>query len=130
MSAIVQGLLKKKNVVRMVWMFHSMRQGPVSQMLIIHCSAGSLYWPVYVVATAAAIIASQATICATFSLIKQAVALGCFPRVKVVHTSKEFLNRIYIPDVNWILMILCVTVTAGFKDQNQIGNASGKFILF
>ncbi|KAE7995934.1 hypothetical protein FH972_000691 [Carpinus fangiana] len=94
-----------------------------------HSIPGSLYWPVYVVATAAAIIASQATICATFSLIKQAVALGCFPRVKVVHTSKEFLNRIYIPDVNWILMILCVTVTAGFKDQNQIGNASGAAVV-
>ncbi|KAJ6793332.1 putative potassium transporter 12 isoform X1 [Iris pallida] len=84
-----------------------------------------LYWPVFVVATAAAIISSQATISASFSIIKQALALGCFPRVKVVHTSKKFLGQIYIPDINWILMILCIAVTSGFKNQIQIGNAYG-----
>ena len=92
-------------------------------------SAESIYWPVFIVATLAAIVASQATISATFSIIKQALALGCFPRVKVVHTSKKFLGQIYIPDINWILMILCIAVTAGFKNQSQIGNAYGKFIL-
>lgn len=95
--------------------------------LIILSSADRIYWPVFVVATAAAIVASQATITATFSIIKQALAHGCFPRVKVVHTSKMFLGQIYIPDINWILMILCISVTAGFKNQNQIGNAYGKF---
>lgn len=98
--------------------------------MFIILSADSIYWPVFIIATAAAVVASQATISATFSLIKQALALGCFPRVKVVHTSKKFLNQIYIPDVNWILMILCIAVTAGFKNQNQIGNASGTYILF
>ncbi|KAH9795588.1 Potassium transporter 10 [Citrus sinensis] len=88
-----------------------------------------IYWPVFVVATAAAVVASQATISATFSLIKQAVALGCFPRVKVMHTSKKYSSHIYIPEINWILMILCVAVTAGFKNQHQIGNACGMFIL-
>ena len=83
----------------------------------------------FVIATAAAVVASQATISATFSLIKHALALGCFPRVKVVHTSKRFLNQVYIPDVNWILMILCIAVTAGFKNQNQIGNASGESFI-
>lgn len=48
--------------------------------------------------------------------------------MKVVHTSKKFLGQIYVPDINWILMILCIAVTAGFKNQNQIGNAYGKFI--
>lgn len=81
-----------------------------------------------VVATTAAVAASQATICATFSLIKQALALGYFPRVKVLHTSNKFHNQIYIPDMNWILMILCVGVTATFKNQSQIGNATGKHI--
>ncbi|KAI5446197.1 Potassium transporter 10, variant 2 [Lathyrus oleraceus] len=88
-----------------------------------------IYWPVFVIATLAAIVASQATITATFSIIKQALAHGCFPRVKVVHTSKKFLGQIYIPDINWILMILCIAVTAGFKNQSQIGNAYGKSIL-
>lgn len=98
--------------------------------MLIHTSffADSIYWPVFIVATAAAVVASQATISATFSIIKQALALGCFPRVKVVHTSKKFLGQIYIPDMNWILMILCICVTAGFQNQSQIGNAYGKFI--
>lgn len=90
---------------------------------------GSIYWPVFLVATAAAIVASQATISATFSIIKQALAHGCFPRVKVVHTSKNFLGQIYVPDINWILMILCISVTAGFKNQSQIGNAYGTAVV-
>ncbi|KAE8659447.1 Potassium transporter 11 [Hibiscus syriacus] len=89
----------------------------------------SIYWPVFVIATAAAIVASQATITATFSIIKQSLALGCFPRVKVVHTSKKFLGQIYVPDINWILMILCIAVTAGFKNQSQIGNAYGTAVV-
>ncbi|KAG8657502.1 potassium transporter 11 isoform X1 [Manihot esculenta] len=89
----------------------------------------SIYWPVLIVATAAAVVASQATISATFSLIKQALALDCFPRVKIVHTSEKFLSQIYIPDINWILMVLCVAVTAGFKNQSQIGNASGTAVV-
>lgn len=96
---------------------------------VVYYVVESIYWPVFVVATLAAIVASQATISATFSIIKQALALGCFPRVKVMHTSKNFLGQIYIPDINWILMILCIAVTAGFKNQNQIGNAYGKFSL-
>lgn len=88
--------------------------------------AESIYWPTFIIATLAAVVASQATISATFSIIKQAVALGCFPRVKVVHTSKNFLGQVYIPDMNWILMILCIAVTAGFKNQSQIGNAYGE----
>ena len=90
--------------------------------------ADTMYWPMFIVATLAAIVASQATISATFSIIKQALALGCFPRVKVVHTSKKFLGQIYIPDINWILMLLCIAVTAGFRNQSQIGNAYGQCI--
>lgn len=81
----------------------------------------------FIIATLAAIVASQASISATFSIIKQALALGCFPRVNVVHTSKKFLGQIYVPDMNWILMLLCIAVTAGFRNQSQIGNAYGEF---
>ncbi|XP_020673426.1 potassium transporter 11 isoform X1 [Dendrobium catenatum] len=88
-----------------------------------------VYWPVFIVATAAAIIASQATISATFSIIKQAVALGCFPRVKIVHTSKKFFGQIYIPSINWVLMVLCIAVTAGFKNKTQIGLAYGTAVV-
>jgi KUP system potassium uptake protein len=87
--------------------------------------AESILWPAFVVATAAAIVSSQATISATYSIIKQAHAVGCFPRVKIIHTSKKYLGQIYSPDINWILMILCIAVTAGFKNQSQIANAYG-----
>nr|CAD1834546.1 unnamed protein product [Ananas comosus var. bracteatus] len=88
-----------------------------------------IYWPAFVIATAAAVVASQATISATYSIVKQALALGCFPRVRVVHTSKKFLGQIYIPDINWVLMILCIAVTAGFKNQSQIANAYGTAVV-
>ncbi|XP_078436575.1 putative potassium transporter 12 [Wolffia australiana] len=90
---------------------------------------GGVYWPMFIVATAAAVVASQAAISATFSIVKQALALGCFPRVKVVHTSKNFMGQIYIPDINWVLMILCIAVTVGFKNQTQIGNAYGTAVM-
>ncbi|XP_024534361.1 potassium transporter 10 [Selaginella moellendorffii] len=90
---------------------------------------GPLYWPMFVIATAAAIIASQATISATFSIVKQAVALGCFPRVKIVHTSQRFMGQIYVPEVNWILMALCLLITAGFRKTTQIGNAYGVAVI-
>ena len=83
----------------------------------------------FVIGTLAAIIASQATISATFSIIKQSVALGCFPRVKVVHTSQKHYGQVYIPEINWILMVLCIIITAGFKETVQIGNAYGEFFI-
>ncbi|XP_056862932.1 potassium transporter 9 isoform X1 [Raphanus sativus] len=89
----------------------------------------SVYWPMFVVATGAAIVGSQAAISGTYSIIKQAVSHGCFPRVKIVHTSKEFLRQIYCPDINWMLMLGCIAVTASFKNQSQIGNAYGTAVV-
>ncbi|CAN8269795.1 unnamed protein product [Cochlearia groenlandica] len=83
------------------------------------------FWPVFVIATLAAIVGSQAVITATFSIIKQCHALGCFPRVKVVHTSKHIYGQIYIPEINWILMILTLAIAIGFQDTTLIGNAYG-----
>lgn len=92
-------------------------------------STDSIYWPMFIVATGAAVVGSQATISGTYSIIKQAMAHGCFPPVKVVHTSKKFLGQIYSPDINWILMVGCIAVTARFKNQNQIGNAYGMMLI-
>lgn len=86
---------------------------------------GPVYWPVFVIATLAAVVGSQAVITATFSIVKQCHALGCFPRVKVVHTSKHVYGQIYIPEINWILMILTLAITIGFRDTTLIGNAYG-----
>lgn len=86
---------------------------------------GILFWPVFVIATLAAMIASQAMISATFSVIKQAMALGCFPRLKIVHTSRKFMGQIYIPVINWFLMIMCIIVVASFRSTTDIANAYG-----
>lgn len=82
-----------------------------------------------VVAILAAVVGSQAIISGTFSIINQSQSLGCFPRVKVVHTSDKIHGQIYIPEINWVLMILCIAVTIGFRDTKHIGNASGKLQL-
>ncbi|CAN7081306.1 unnamed protein product [Brassica oleracea var. botrytis] len=89
----------------------------------------SVYWPMFVVATGAAIVGSQAAVSGTYSIIKQAVSHGCFPRVKIVHTSKKFVGQIYCPDINWMLMLGCIAVTASFKNQSQIGNAYGTAVV-
>ncbi|KNA04057.1 hypothetical protein SOVF_203260 [Spinacia oleracea] len=83
------------------------------------------FWPVFVIATLAAIIASQAMISATFSVIKQAMALGCFPRLKIIHTSKKQMGQIYIPVINWFLMVMCLIVVATFRSTTDIANAYG-----
>ncbi|PON59288.1 Potassium transporter [Parasponia andersonii] len=88
-----------------------------------------LRWPVLIIAVLAAVVGSQAIITGTFSIIKQCSALGCFPRVKIVHTTSKFHGQIYIPEINWILMILCLAVTIGFGDTKRLGNASGLAVI-
>ncbi|XP_071927798.1 probable potassium transporter 17 isoform X1 [Coffea arabica] len=85
----------------------------------------AVYWPMFVVSTLAAIVASQSLISATFSIIKQSVALDYFPRVKIVHTSTRQEGEVYSPEVNYILMLLCVAVILIFGDGQEIGNAFG-----
>lgn len=82
-------------------------------------------WPVLILAILASVVGSQAIISGTFSIINQSQSLGCFPRVKVVHTSDKIHGQVYIPEINWILMILCIAVTIGFRDTKHMGNASG-----
>ncbi|KAF8378081.1 hypothetical protein HHK36_029416 [Tetracentron sinense] len=91
--------------------------------LTLATSTDCVFWPDFVIATLAAIVGSQAIITATFSIIIQCHALGCFPRVKVVHTSRHIYGQIYIPEIYWILMILSLAITIGFRDTTLIGNA-------
>ncbi|CAK9133291.1 unnamed protein product [Ilex paraguariensis] len=89
------------------------------------CISDPIYWPTFVVAVAAAIIASQAMISGAFAIISQSLRLGCFPRVKVVHTSAKYEGQVYIPEINYLLMVACVIVTFAFKTTEKIGNAYG-----
>ncbi|KAI4994140.1 hypothetical protein ZWY2020_029188 [Hordeum vulgare] len=86
-------------------------------------------WPVLVLAILASVVGSQAIISGTFSIINQSQSLSCFPRVKVVHTSEKIHGQIYIPEINWLLMILCIAVTVGFRDTKHMGNASGLAVI-
>ncbi|MFS7953456.1 putative potassium transporter [Helianthus anomalus] len=85
----------------------------------------TIFWPVFIVATFAAVVGSQAAISATFSIISQCCALNCFPHVKIVHTSRKIYGQVYIPEVNWMLLSLCLAVTIGLRDTNMIGHAYG-----
>ncbi|KAL0418822.1 UNVERIFIED_CONTAM: Potassium transporter 5 [Sesamum radiatum] len=89
-----------------------------------------LYWPMFVVAVLASIIASQAMISGTFSIIQQSLSLGCFPRVKIVHTSTKYQGQVYVPEINYLLMLACVFVTLGFRTTTKIGNAYGIAVVF
>jgi KUP system potassium uptake protein len=86
---------------------------------------GPLLYPMVVLATMAAIIASQALISGAFSLTHQAVQLGYLPRVTVIHTSEEAHGQIYIPEVNWLLMIGTLLIVVGFGSASALASAYG-----
>jgi KUP system potassium uptake protein len=81
--------------------------------------------PMVILATLAAIIASQALISGAFSLTNQAVQLGYLPRVSVIHTSHRHEGQIYIPEVNWLLMIASVSLVIAFKSSTNLAAAYG-----
>ncbi|KAJ6704475.1 OSMOTIC STRESS POTASSIUM TRANSPORTER [Salix viminalis] len=84
-----------------------------------------VFWPVFLVANLAALIASRTMTTATFSCIKQSTALGCFPRLKIVHTSRKFMGQIYIPVINWFLLVACLVLVCSISSITEIGNAYG-----
>jgi len=86
--------------------------------------AWALY-PMIILATSAAIIASQAVISGAFSLTMQAVQLGFSPRIKINHTSTREYGQIYVPAVNWALMIGCIAIVIGFRSSSNLAAAYG-----
>jgi KUP system potassium uptake protein len=81
--------------------------------------------PVVVLATAAAVIASQAVISGAFSMTKQAIQLGFLPRMQVVYTSVREAGQIYLPRVNWLLLTFVVAAVIGFGSVSAITAAYG-----
>ncbi|MEZ4639265.1 MAG: potassium transporter Kup [Caldilineaceae bacterium] len=86
--------------------------------------AWALY-PVVLIATSATVIASQALITGAFSLAMQSVQLGYLPRLEIRHTSHTQFGQIYIPTVNWILMIACVALVLAFRRSSNLAAAYG-----
>ncbi|MFT3712130.1 MAG: potassium transporter Kup [Archangium sp.] len=81
--------------------------------------------PLVALSTAAACIASQAVISGAFSLTRQAVQLGFCPRLEIVHTSATQIGQIYVPGVNWALMLAVMALVLGFKTSSNLAAAYG-----
>lgn len=78
-----------------------------------------MFYPSLVISILAAIVASQTMITATFQLLSQIIKLSYFPQIRVVHTSKIFHGQIYIPWVNWLLMVGTIVVTAAYNNVSH-----------
>lgn len=90
-----------------------------------HLAPGWALYPLIGLATAATIIASQAVISGAFSLTHQAVQLGYSPRLRIEHTSSREIGQIYVPAVNWGLMLLTCALVLGFRTSSNIAGAYG-----
>ncbi|MEP6801707.1 MAG: potassium transporter Kup [Acidobacteriota bacterium] len=86
---------------------------------------GWTLYPMVVLSTIATVIASQAVISGAFSLTRQAVLLGYSPRVRIEHTSAREIGQIYIPSVNWALMISTIALVIGFHSSSNLAAAYG-----
>jgi len=78
-----------------------------------------------VLATASGVIASQALISGAFSLTMQAIQLGYSPRLRIEHTSTDERGQIYMPQINWLLMLACIGLVLGFRSSSNLAGAYG-----
>jgi KUP system potassium uptake protein len=85
----------------------------------------SMLYPLVILATMATVIASQALITGAFSLTHQAIQLGYSPRVHVRHTSESHIGQIYVPAINWLLMVACLGLVIGFRRSENLAAAYG-----
>jgi len=85
----------------------------------------SLLYPLVGLATISTIIASQAMISGVYSLTQQAIQLGFSPRMRIVHTSEHAKGQIYMPTVNWMVMLACLTLVLVFKESSRLASAYG-----
>ncbi len=86
---------------------------------------GWALYPMIALATAATVIASQATISGAYSLTKQAVQLGFLPRMTIVHTSAREMGQVYIPSINWLLCAVVIAAVIGFGSSSRLAGAYG-----
>ena len=82
-------------------------------------------YPMIVLATAATVIASQAVITGGYSIARQAMQLGYIPRMRVLHTSKETIGQIYVPAINWSMLVVVVALVIGFGSSSALAAAYG-----
>ena len=82
-------------------------------------------WPVVLLATAATVIASQAVISGAFSLSQQAMQLGLLPRLDIRQTSAEAIGQVYVPQINWLLMVCVIGLVLAFGSSDNLAAAYG-----
>ncbi len=87
--------------------------------------SGWMLYPMVALATAAAIIASQALISGAFSLTQQAIQLGYLPRMLICHTSRETRGQIYVPRINTLLLAVCIALVVSFRTSGNLAAAYG-----
>ena len=90
-----------------------------------YLASDSMRLPLVLMATAATIIASQAVISGAFSVTQQAIQLGFVPRLRITHTSESAAGQIYIPVVNWALMIMVLILVLTFRTSSNLAAAYG-----
>src|SRR5437764_4904196 len=78
-----------------------------------------------VLATCATVIASQAVISGAFSLTRAAIQMGYCPRLTILHTSERAIGQIYVPFINWTLLLAVVALVVGFRNSDNLAGAYG-----
>ncbi len=90
---------------------------------------GWALYPMVALATAATVIASQATISGAYSITQQAIQLGYLPRMNIQHTSSKTIGQIYVPAVNWILLAAVLAAVIGFGSSARLASAYGVAVM-
>lgn len=90
-----------------------------------HMVPDALLFPMVALATAATVIASQAVISGAFSLTSQAMQLGYCPRIQIRFTSEREMGQIYIPNINWLLLLAVIALVLGFRSSSNLASAYG-----
>jgi KUP system potassium uptake protein len=90
---------------------------------------GWALYPMVALATAATVIASQATISGAYSMTRQAILLGYLPRMSIHHTSARTMGQIYIPVVNWVLLLAVLAAVVGFGSSTRLASAYGVAVM-
>src|SRR3546814_11234103 len=107
-----------------------MSQPPLKKMEVIqnpffYLASDALRLPLVILATMATVIASQAVISGAFSVTQQAIQLGFMPRLRITHTSASAAGQIYIPVINWALMVMVILLVLMFGSSSNLAAAYG-----
>jgi len=103
----------------------SLAGAPTEGNIFYHLCPAPLLLPLVILATVATVIASQAVITGAFSMTRQAIQLGLLPRLQIVQTSAGGYGQIYLPAVNWLLMVVTLGLSIGFGSSSALAAAYG-----